>query len=106
MTGKMTMIARLESDRDRVQARIAAIQGAERKETSDGKTDNAHLWEDADIRDGDLDEAVDELGEIDNALQRIDLGSYGVCATCGEPIPDARLEVMPYAVKCVNCAES
>ncbi len=106
MTGKMTMIARLESDRDRVQARIAAIQGAERKEASDGKTDNAHLWEDADIRDGDLDEAVDELGEIDNALQRIDLGSYGVCATCGEPIPDARLEVMPYAVKCVNCAES
>ncbi|MGB7489428.1 MAG: TraR/DksA C4-type zinc finger protein [Thermoanaerobaculia bacterium] len=106
MTDTTTMKARLEGDRERVQARIAAIQGAERKETSDGQTDNAHLWEDADIRDGDLDEAVDELGEIDNALQRIDLGSYGVCATCGEPIPDARLEVMPYAVKCVNCAES
>lgn len=105
MTDTTTMKAKLESDRERVRARIAAIQGAERKETSDGKTDNAHLWEDADIRDGDLDEAVDELGEIDNALQRIDLGSYGVCATCGEPIPDARLEVMPYAVKCVNCAE-
>lgn len=106
MTDTTTMKARLESARERVQTRIAAIQGAERKETSDGRTDNAHLWEDADIRDGDLAEAVDELGEIDNALQRIDLGSYGVCATCGEPIPDARLEVMPYAVKCVNCAES
>ena len=106
MTDVTTMRAKLERDRERVQARIAAIQGAERKETSDGQTDNAHLWEDADIRDGDLDEAVDKLGAIDDALQRLDLGSYGVCATCGEPISDARLEVMRYAVKCVNCAES
>jgi len=106
MTDEATMRAKLESDRERVQARIAAIQGAERKETSDDQTDNAHLWEDADIRDGNLDEAVEELGAIDDALQRLDLGGYGVCATCGEPIPDARLEVMPYAVKCVNCAES
>ena len=106
MSDGTTMRAKLERDRERVQARIAAIRGAERKETSDGQTDNAHLWEDADTRDADLDEAVDELGAIDDALQRIDLGSYGVCVTCGEPIPDTRLEVMPYAVKCVDCAES
>ena len=106
MSDETTIRAKLERDRERVQARIAGIQGAERKETSDDQTDNAHLWEDADIRDGDLDEAVEELGAIDDALQRFDLGSYGVCVTCGEPIPDARLEVMPYAVKCVKCADS
>ena len=106
MSDETTVRAKLVRERERVQARIAAIQGGERKETSDGRTDNAHLWEDADTSDADLDEAVDELGAIDDALQRIDLGSYGVCVTCGEPIPDTRLEVMPYAVKCVDCAES
>lgn len=106
MTDEATLKERFISKRDQVQARIAAIQGDERRETSEGQTDNAHLWEDADIRDADLDQLTGELGEIDDALQRLDLGSYGVCSGCACRIPDARLEVMPYAVMCVDCAES
>src|ERR671938_2168432 len=37
------------------------------------------------------------IADIDQALLRIDEGSYGVCARCGEPIPEARLEAMPTA---------
>ena len=37
------------------------------------------------------------VADIDQALLRIDEGSYGVCARCGEPIPEARLEAMPTA---------
>jgi len=37
------------------------------------------------------------LADIDQALLRIDEGSYGVCARCGNPIPEARLEAMPTA---------
>ena len=105
MTDQETVRRRLDRDRERVLARIAAIQAAERRETSEGQTDGAHLWEDADIRDADLVEATDELNAITEALQRVDLGSYGVCTTCGGPIPDGRLEVMPSAVTCVDCAE-
>jgi DnaK suppressor protein len=106
MADKNTLREKFAAAQATVQARIAAIQGNERKETADGQTDGAHLWEDADIRDADLDQVVQELSDIDNALQRLDLGSYGVCASCSRPIPDSRLEVMPYAVICVDCADS
>lgn len=37
------------------------------------------------------------VADIDQALLRIDEGSYGLCARCGQPIPEARLEAMPTA---------
>jgi DnaK suppressor protein len=43
------------------------------------------------------------LAAIDNALQRLDLGSYGTCAKCANPIPPRRLEVYPFATLCVPC---
>ncbi len=42
---------------------------------------------------------------IDAALARIKSGSYGICAKCGEEIPEKRLIALPYATTCVNCAE-
>ncbi len=41
--------------------------------------------------------------EIDRALQKIEDGTYGVCEQCGEMIPDARLQALPYAALCVTC---
>jgi DnaK suppressor protein len=45
------------------------------------------------------------LQEIEGALKRIKSGEYGVCASCGEAIPDARLKALPWARVCVGCAE-
>ena len=44
-----------------------------------------------------------EVVEIDVALDKIDEGSYGTCDRCGQPIPKARLEVIPWAALCVTC---
>jgi DnaK suppressor protein len=41
--------------------------------------------------------------EIDRALAKIDTGNYGVCEQCGQPIPQARLQALPYASLCVAC---
>jgi DnaK suppressor protein len=41
--------------------------------------------------------------EIDRALAKIDAGSYGRCEQCGRPIPEARLQALPYAALCVSC---
>lgn len=38
-----------------------------------------------------------------NALRRIEHGTYGYCATCGNPIPYERLSVMPETAYCVGC---
>lgn len=44
------------------------------------------------------------LQRIATALERIGDGSYGLCEDCGDPIPDVRLEAIPYASLCVECA--
>ena len=43
--------------------------------------------------------------EIDESLERIKDGSYGVCQLCGEEIPEGRLEVRPKAKYCAQCKE-
>jgi len=43
------------------------------------------------------------LKEVDEALDRIEAGAYGVCEECGEPIGLKRLEVKPVAKYCVPC---
>lgn len=44
------------------------------------------------------------LVEIDAALARVDVGTYGVCERCGAVIPDGRLEARPVARLCVPCS--
>jgi RNA polymerase-binding protein DksA len=46
---------------------------------------------------------IDELAQVEAALQRLDAGSYGNCADCDEPIPLARLQVQPAALRCARC---
>ena len=61
----------------------------------------------SDLFDRELDETLEEnaehvLQEIDAALERLEAGTYGVCAACGEPIPEERLEAVPYATLCIE----
>ncbi|MHC9046886.1 TraR/DksA family transcriptional regulator [Microbacterium saperdae] len=49
--------------------------------------------------------AASELHQVDDALARMDAGTYGICANCGRPIPAERLAVRPFAEHCVACAE-
>jgi len=44
------------------------------------------------------------IAEIDDALNRIEDGTYGICEAGGEPIPKQRLEAIPWARFCVVCA--
>ena len=43
------------------------------------------------------------LVQIDDALRRMDAGSYGLCEGCGKPIEAERLEAIPYATLCMDC---
>ncbi len=45
------------------------------------------------------------LTEIEQALERLDNGTYGKCVVCGEPIPEKRLEAIPWAARCVKDEE-
>ena len=50
-----------------------------------------------------FDRARDRLSAIDAAIARLGAGVYGTCARCGDEIPLARLQVIPFAQYCVDC---
>src|SRR5258705_2054413 len=50
-----------------------------------------------------LSQEQDALYEIEEALKRVDAGTYGVCEMSGKPIPHARLEAIPFARFTVEC---
>ncbi len=43
------------------------------------------------------------LRDIDEALERIESGQYGLCETCGKPIATTRLKALPHARLCLDC---
>ena len=82
-------------------------------DTEDGELSSAagdqHLADHAsEMFDREVDESLEDnaeliVREIDDALERIDAGTYGICVRCGQPIPEERLAAVPYAVLCVPC---
>jgi DnaK suppressor protein len=49
---------------------------------------------------------IDELRLIDQALERIEKGEYGLCVDCNQHISPQRLEHYPYAARCIVCQEA
>ncbi len=43
------------------------------------------------------------LREVNRALTKMELGTYGVCESCGKPISLERLEALPWAILCIDC---
>jgi len=57
-------------------------------------------------RDLSLSENVkDILKRVNEALDRIDNGTFGLCEMCGTPIPEERLKALPYANLCITCKQ-
>ncbi|MFN2115624.1 MAG: TraR/DksA C4-type zinc finger protein [Anaerolineae bacterium] len=44
------------------------------------------------------------IEEFEDALERAEQGLYGICEECGKPIPAERLQAIPSATLCVECA--
>ena len=62
----------------------------------------------SDVVDGKMLESLsaqdrNRLQMINNALDRIKQDKYGLCLKCGKPIPEERLDALPYAFMCINC---
>lgn len=62
------------------------------------------------LSDADRTQALLEVSErrrslVQEALERIDAGTYGACVVCGRSLPEERLEARPEAARCVQCQE-
>jgi DnaK suppressor protein len=51
-----------------------------------------------------MEREVRTIAEIDLSLRRIASGEYGICGSCGENIPVARMRAIPWTRVCVECA--
>ena len=83
--------------------------GSVEDETGD-ETQDQHIGDAATaMHDRSLDYTLEDneehlLAAIDAALKRIDDGTYGTCTNCGRPIARDRLEALPWAELCIDCA--
>jgi len=77
-----------------------------REQTKDEGMDTYDIASDARDREISLilnDRDRDKMLAIDDALARVDEGSYGVCDSCESDIAEARLEALPFTRLCVSC---
>jgi len=104
--------SRLTEERDRIKKSIKKHQESlDHRDNVDGMSHSNHM----------ADQGTDEfrqeqmiglmqsenryLYRLEDALQRIEDGSYGVCELCEGPIAANRLEALPYTRMCIECAE-
>ena len=98
----------LLEERKRVQDAMQYIHD-EHPDTNDEVHLSTHLMDNAALTlEQEMDDTLEEnsgnvLAEIDAALERIDAGTYGTCASCGREIPPERLEALPHATLCIDC---
>ena len=95
---------KLLADRDRLLAEIAARDAEIAKVQIDDSEDKNLERLDDEVLAAMTENDRQDLARIDAALARIADGSYGICATCGEAIAEARLDAQPDAVLCIDCA--
>jgi len=88
-----SLLEALRSDRMRVREPLSA-----------DAVDRAQQCENDQVVDAIDGSAQAELRQVDAALQRIALGTYGACRRCGARISTARLNSIPHADTCSACA--
>ena len=105
------MRKRLEEKRAEIQQHIATLIGSPASSEAASQTsyDVEEPEEEAvDLQETDVDQAILDnektlLAEVQQALARIENGTYGYCSNCGQPIPEKRLEAIPWATLCLTC---
>src|ERR1700676_2286617 len=117
MTNKTT-INKTTDTRERDLRRILhdrqrEIEGDVRSRIRDARTDRAsEVFDEVDHSDAAMQEEMDfaliqmkaeTLARVDEALARLDTGSYGCCEACGGEISEKRLRALPFAERCTDC---
>jgi DnaK suppressor protein len=98
--------------RDEIVSKIAQEMGTKLDE--DPRMSTLSAMDIGDLSQLDLDEDIDytllgmhieRLREVEDALDRLEEGTYGICADCGAAIKLERLKVLPFTTCCVRCQE-
>jgi RNA polymerase-binding transcription factor DksA len=95
--------AQLTAERERVTGQLQEL-GVDRSSYDDGFADSGQVTAERGEVEALVGTLRDTLIEIDDALSKLEGGSYGQCESCGGQISEPRLEAMPAARLCIECA--
>lgn len=102
-TDLQAILRRLRDETYEGIARYRQDQSEEKESSPGDEMDVARASAAVDTHANLIDRAEGRLRLIDEALARVDNGTYGICADCGDEIGLERLKVLPFAVRCVDC---
>lgn len=101
----------LEEQRDRI---LGAIRLTIREGREEGAIENDEVQDEAEQSEADAQSELEfsllqmqgeTLSRVEEALDRLDEGRYGLCMECGRAIPTRRLEALPFATRCLDCEQ-
>lgn len=104
MTDAAARKAQLEARLAELDTRLHAIEDELDSHQSRDWEDLATEREADELLEGEGRAGQAEIALIRAALARIEAGSYGACLRCGDPIAEARLDLLPAAPLCAGCA--
>ena len=87
----------LRSLRETLPAQVAEVKDAEEQSVQDFVQD---------VELALIEMKSETLGQIDEAIRRLEAGTYGTCGNCGQEIAEARLKALPFAALCRDCQEN
>ena len=101
---------RLETKRTELQHEIAGLTFEEASSDQPGQGvedigETAQTFQEVQLDESILRNQRHLLADVEEALRRLQDGTYGRCQICGQPIPDRRLEAIPWAIRDVECEE-
>jgi len=99
------MLVRL---RDETYGRVKELRGEQEQESEPPPADDidlARATSDVETHAALIAREEEKLRFVDEALARLETGTYGMCLECHAPIPIERLNVLPFAAYCVECQE-
>jgi RNA polymerase-binding transcription factor DksA len=97
--------ALLEEERTRVSGQLRELHDDD-VSFDDGFADTSQVTAERGEIDALSGSLTETLRDLDDALVKLDAGTYGQCENCGSAIGAARLEAMPAARLCITCASS
>ena len=98
--------SRLEAELAELEDRLSRLDRDLSEPPDPDSSERAVQMEDDDALEGQAALVAQEIASVRRALERIEDGSYGTCANCGDEISDKRLEVRPEAALCIDCASA
>jgi len=98
--------AQLEEERERLRAQLAELGHGPNGSLSfdEGFADSSQVTAERGEIEALGGRLAEALRDVDDALAKMQNGTYGQCESCGDEIGDARLDAMPAARLCIKCA--